>query len=254
MTSALRAGHEGGGRPSPRRRSRRLQARLGWEEYATRWEDVVRPQGHRYRRHLHTRRFAHAHRHRCRASEEAILCEKPLANTLGEAEKMWKPSERPASSTCSATTTGRPGGDAGQAAHRRRKAREDPSLSRHLPAGLAGRSRVPALVAAVKRRRPAPERWETSLSHTLDLSRFLVGEPVEVKRPAGRRSSQSVHCSTIREERRTVDVDDAALSFVRFDNGAIGTSRAPASRTGRKNYNRFEINGAKAAWSSTSSG
>jgi predicted dehydrogenase len=42
-----------------------------------------------------------------------------------------------------------------------------------------------------------------------------------------------------------VDVDDAALSLVRFENGAVGSIEGTRFATGRKNYNRFEINGGK---------
>ena len=38
-------------------------------------------------------------------------------------------------------------------------------------------------------------------------------------------------------------VDDAAAAVVRFANGALGTIEATRYATGRKNYNRFEING-----------
>ena len=46
-----------------------------------------------------------------------------------------------------------------------------------------------------------------------------------------------------------VDVDDAALSLLRFDNGAIGSIEATRYATGRKNFNRFEINGSKGSLS-----
>jgi predicted dehydrogenase len=42
-----------------------------------------------------------------------------------------------------------------------------------------------------------------------------------------------------------VDVDDAAFALVRFQNGAIGSIEATRYATGRKNFNRFEINGSK---------
>src|SRR6266511_1775412 len=42
-----------------------------------------------------------------------------------------------------------------------------------------------------------------------------------------------------------VDVDDAALSHVRFENGAAGTIEGSRFALGRKNHNRFEINGSK---------
>jgi predicted dehydrogenase len=40
-----------------------------------------------------------------------------------------------------------------------------------------------------------------------------------------------------------VTVDDAAAAVVRFENGALGTIEATRLAPGRKNYNRFEING-----------
>jgi predicted dehydrogenase len=44
-----------------------------------------------------------------------------------------------------------------------------------------------------------------------------------------------------------VTVDDAAAFWARFENGAIGTFEATRFALGRKNYNRFEINGSFAA-------
>ncbi|MEN0109571.1 MAG: Gfo/Idh/MocA family oxidoreductase, partial [Planctomycetota bacterium] len=42
-----------------------------------------------------------------------------------------------------------------------------------------------------------------------------------------------------------VTVDDAATFLARFAGGAIGTFEATRMATGRKNYNRFEVNGSK---------
>ena len=81
-------------------------------------------------------------------------------------------------------------------------------------------------------------------SHSLDLARFLVGEITEV----------TAALETFVKERPLPDnpkkkgpvtVDDASASIVRFDNGALGTIEASRFATGRKNYNRFEINGSK---------
>ena len=41
----------------------------------------------------------------------------------------------------------------------------------------------------------------------------------------------------------TVDVDDAFVAAVEFENGAIGSVEASRYAPGRKNYNAFEING-----------
>jgi predicted dehydrogenase len=79
-------------------------------------------------------------------------------------------------------------------------------------------------------------------AHVIDLARFLVGEP---KRVMGL-------TKTFIEERPLpdgsgkkgkVDVDDAFLSMMEFENGAIGTIEASRFCQGRKNYNSFEING-----------
>jgi predicted dehydrogenase len=80
-------------------------------------------------------------------------------------------------------------------------------------------------------------------SHSIDLSRMLVGEIGEV---AG-------YLHTFIKERPLpdgkgrgkVDVDDAALSMVKFENGAIGTIESTRFALGRKNFNRFEVNGSK---------
>lgn len=88
-------------------------------------------------------------------------------------------------------------------------------------------------------------------AHIIDLARFLVGEFVEV----------SGHLETFIKERPKlaavddrlggvgssemgeVTVDDASMFLARFENGAIGTFEATRLAVGRKNHNRFEING-----------
>jgi predicted dehydrogenase len=46
-----------------------------------------------------------------------------------------------------------------------------------------------------------------------------------------------------------VDVDDAALALVRFEGGAIGTIEGTRFAPGRKNFNRFELNGSRGSLS-----
>jgi predicted dehydrogenase len=79
-------------------------------------------------------------------------------------------------------------------------------------------------------------------AHVVDLARYLVGEIREV----------SGHLETFVRERPlpggsaargAVTVDDASLALVKFENGAIGTIEATRMAPGRKNWNRFEING-----------
>jgi predicted dehydrogenase len=91
------------------------------------------------------------------------------------------------------------------------------------------------------------------LAHCLDSARYLVGEITEV----------SGVLETFIKERREVaatddrmggvasdvmgevTVDDASLALARFENGALGTFEATRFALGRKNHNRFEINGSK---------
>ncbi len=78
-------------------------------------------------------------------------------------------------------------------------------------------------------------------AHVIDLARFLVGEPKKVMGMT----------KTFIEERPLpdgsgmgkVDVDDAFVSLMEFENGALGTIEASRFAQGRKNYNSLEING-----------
>lgn len=80
-------------------------------------------------------------------------------------------------------------------------------------------------------------------SHTIDLARWLVGEIGAV----------SGLTRTFIPERPTEDgggrervtVDDAMISLLEFENGAIGTLEATRFAPGRKNYHTIEVNGSK---------
>ncbi|MET0553164.1 MAG: Gfo/Idh/MocA family oxidoreductase, partial [Vicinamibacteria bacterium] len=81
-------------------------------------------------------------------------------------------------------------------------------------------------------------------SHSLDLGRFLVGEIVEV---AGALETFIKTRPLVDDPKKKgkVTVDDASAAVVRFANGALGTIEGTRMAAGRKNYNRFEINGSK---------
>jgi predicted dehydrogenase len=78
-------------------------------------------------------------------------------------------------------------------------------------------------------------------SHIIDLARYLVGEPTR---------TMAMTKTFIKDRplvdgsgRGEVDVDDAFVSLVEFENGALGTLEASRFAAGRKNYEVLEING-----------
>lgn len=90
-------------------------------------------------------------------------------------------------------------------------------------------------------------------AHIIDLAHMLVGEISEVsgllntfikERPVLEASDGGLG-ATGGTTMGQVTVDDAALAMARFKNGAIGTFEATRFANGRKNANRFEINGSK---------
>lgn len=90
-------------------------------------------------------------------------------------------------------------------------------------------------------------------AHIIDLARYLVGEVdsvigmsetfikerFEIAETTGGLTAKG------KGKKGKVTVDDATLFLARFRNGAVGTFEATRFATGRKNYNRFEINGSK---------
>jgi len=91
-------------------------------------------------------------------------------------------------------------------------------------------------------------------AHSIDLSRFLVGELTEVvsmmetlvkERPIADSTGGLSAKGSTSGELGKVDVDDAVAFLARFDNGALGVFEATRFAGGNRNGNRFEINGSK---------
>jgi predicted dehydrogenase len=88
-------------------------------------------------------------------------------------------------------------------------------------------------------------------AHIIDLARYLVGEIAEVSgllhtfvksRPVAGAIDDKLGAAAT-EEMGEVTVDDAAMFMAKFRSGALGSFEASRFAVGRKNYNRFEING-----------
>lgn len=90
-------------------------------------------------------------------------------------------------------------------------------------------------------------------AHILDLSQFLIGPVTEVvgtlktyikERPIEVAASGGSGLSwDSGKELGDVTVDDGTTFLARFENGASGSFEATRMALGRRNYNRFEING-----------
>ncbi|MCH7945642.1 MAG: gfo/Idh/MocA family oxidoreductase, partial [Armatimonadetes bacterium] len=90
-------------------------------------------------------------------------------------------------------------------------------------------------------------------SHIVELGRHLLGEFDEVvghmhtfvkQRPLVGQTGDGLGASA-GAETGEVTVDDATMFLAKFKSGALGTFEATRFAVGRKNYNRFEINGSK---------
>jgi predicted dehydrogenase len=176
-------------------------------------------------------------------AKKAVLCEKPLANSVAEALRM-----RDAASKA---------GVVHMVCHNYRRAPAVALAKRLVDAGRLGRLHHwrgtylqdwivdPAFprVWRLEKAKAGSGALGDIVSHSVDLARHLVGEIREV----------SGLLETFVAERPLpeghgmgrVDVDDAALALLRFENGAIGTVEGTRFAPGRKNFNRFELNGSR---------
>jgi predicted dehydrogenase len=179
---------------------------------------------------------------------KVVFCEKPLANTLGEAKKMLAAVEK--------------NGVQHMICHNYRKAPAVALAKQLIADGTLGAlyhfrgtylqdwivdPKFP-LVWRLDKNKAGSGAMGDLASHVTDLSRFLVGEITEV----------SAALATFIKDRPLVDnprktgkvtVDDATLALVRFENGTVGTIEASRFAPGRRNCNRFEINGSKGSLS-----
>lgn len=220
----------------------------GWEQYSTSWEEVIARKdidvidictpGD-----LHMPVAVAA-----AAAKKVVFCEKPLANTLAEAEAMLAAVQtngvihmlchnyRRAPAVALAKQIIEDG-QIGEIYHYRGTYLQDWLVSPDFPR-----------VWRLEKARAGSGALGDLVSHSVDLARYLVGEITEVagllktfitERPLEKGSR------AMEADMAPVDVDDAALSLVKFENGAVGTIEASRFATGRKNHNRFEINGSQ---------
>jgi len=232
---------------------RKAAQKYGWEEYDTSWERVVE------RKDIDLVDVSvpgNMHAPIAIAAANAgkmVLCEKPLANTLAEARQMYEAVQenKVPNALCHnyrfapAVQLARQlidEGRIGKIYHFRGTYLQDWIVDPNFP-----------LVWRLQKEVAGSGAHGDLNAHLIDMARFLVGEIAEVsgmmetfiKQRLKLAASDDRLGGVASSEMGEVTVDDAALFLVRFENGAIGSIEATRFALGRKNYNRFEINGSK---------
>ncbi|MET8521874.1 Gfo/Idh/MocA family oxidoreductase [Nocardioides sp. NPDC004968] len=230
--------------------------RFGWEESVTDWRDVIARDDVDL---VDVCTPGDTHAEIAIAALEAgkhVLCEKPLANSVAEAERMAEAAavaaERGVRAMVGFTYRRVPAialarklvadGRLGELHHVRAQYLQDwladpeTPLSWRLDKTKAGSGALGDIGA-----------------HVIDLTQHITGDRIlEVsgmletfvkERPVAETSSGL--SATAGAERGPVTVDDAAVFLARFAGGAVGSFEATRFATGRKNAIRIEINGSK---------
>lgn len=227
--------------------------KLGWEGIATDWRAVIEdPEIDIV--DISTPGDSHAEIAIAAArAGKIVFCEKPIGNTLAEAKAMLDAVQdanvahavfhnyrkAPAVALARQMVAN---GDLGTIYHFRATYLQDWIADPNFP-----------LVWRLQREHAGSGAHGDIGAHIIDLGRHLLGEMSEVvgclhtfikQRPLVGAIDDRLGASA-GDKMGEVTVDDASMFLARFRNGALGTFEASRFAVGRKNYNRFEINGSK---------
>lgn len=232
--------------------------KFGWEEYETDWKKVIERKDIDMIDITTPPNF-----HKDIAIEAAkngkiVFCEKPLASTLKDAYEMVEAVEKygvkhaicfnyrklPAIGLAKKLIEE---GKIGKIYHMRAVYLQDWIVDPNFP-----------LVWRLQKKIAGSGAHGDLNAHIIDMARYLVGEFDEVigisetfikERPILKEKEELEtglgEFKEKSEEKGVVDVDDATIFLARFKNGAIGSFEATRFAPGRKNGQRFEINGSK---------
>jgi predicted dehydrogenase len=175
-------------------------------------------------------------------SGKHVLCEKPLANTLGEAREMVDAARSSGTINMVCFNYRRAPavqlarklieeGRLGELRHWRAVYLQDFILDPELP-----------LIWRFRKEVAGSGALGDLGAHLVDLAHFLVG-PIEKVVGTAETFIKERPLGDSGAGRGEVTVDDAAAFLARFENGVIGTFEATRLAPGRKNHNSFEING-----------
>ncbi len=217
----------------------------GWESYETDWRkliarddidaiDIGSPNNTHYEMAL--------------AAAEAgkmILCEKPLAMDVAQAEAMtaavekagvanmvWYNYRRVPAITLAHQLVKE--GRIGRPFHYRATYLQDWTIAEDVPQGGATLWRLDAAVAG-------SGVTGDLLAHSIDTAIWLNGPITSVSAATETFVKERMHQDT--GEMQPVSIDDACMFLARFENGSMGTFESSRYARGRKNYNTFEMNG-----------
>lgn len=174
-----------------------------------------------------------------------ILCEKPLAMNVAEAEQMVEAVEKagvpnmvwynyrrvPAISLAKQVVDE---GRIGRPFHYRATYLQDWTIAEDVPQGGAALWRLDVAVAG-------SGVTGDLLAHSIDTAEWLNGPIRRVSAATETFVKERVHVETGKKEK--VGIDDACMFLAVFENGSMGTFESTRYARGRKNYNTFELNG-----------
>lgn len=175
-----------------------------------------------------------------------IVCEKPLAITVKDAEKMVAAVEKakvpnmvwfnyrrvPAIALAKQVIDE---GRIGRAFHYRATYLQDWTIAADVPQGGAGLWRLDAKVAG-------SGVTGDLLAHSIDTAMWLNGPIARVTAKTETFIKERKHAVTGKVQK--VTIDDACMFLAEFANGSLGTFESTRYARGRKNFNTFEMNGA----------
>ena len=175
-----------------------------------------------------------------------VLCEKPLAMSIKEAEAMtravekagvpnmvWFNYRRVPSIALAKQLVDE--GRVGKAFHYRATYLQDWTIATDVPQGGPGLWRLDAAVAG-------SGVTGDLLAHSIDTAMWLNGPITQVTAKTAIFVKERKHALTGKVQ--PVSIDDACMFLAEFANGSLGTFESTRYARGRKNFNTFELNGA----------
>lgn len=227
--------------------------KFGWQEIETDWRKLVERKDIDL---IDVSTPGHLHAPISIAAAEngkIVWCEKPLANTLQEAQEMYEAVKKANVfhaifhnyRFCPAVALAKKmieNGELGKIYHFRAVYLQDWIADPNFP-----------LVWRLQKQFAGSGAHGDIAAHIIDLARFLIGEIKDVcghletfikQRPLLKETDDRLG-GVASDERGEVTVDDASMFLALFENGTLGTFEATRFATGRKNHNRFEVNGSR---------